>query len=160
MGLKTGIKNFFKHKTLKNLIKFLQSHKKFKDRIPPHYFEAVEKVHGLFLHQTVYDPYSQKCCPLTPIPEGKEIDQSFIGNYVSEENLPKYIKGHLNKYTMEDREIYDPDISRIVQDMKGNDITLNTFYYLNKHYDFTKKAVENDSQHPQDSGHKGNLCCI
>lgn len=56
MGLKTGIKNFYKYKDLKGLMTFLKSHKKFKDRIPKHYFESVMKVHDLFLYQTVYCP--------------------------------------------------------------------------------------------------------
>lgn len=60
---------------------------------------------------------------------------------------------------MEDREIYDPDVKRIQMDMKGNDITLNTFYYLNKDYDFTKKfktdAEDGEEDHKVDGGQKG-----
>jgi hypothetical protein len=82
-----------------------------------------------------------------------------LGNFVDEEALPKYIKGLMNKYTMEEREIYNPDVKRIQDDMKGNDITLNTFYYLNKDFDFTKKFTnteEDDKEEEKlESGHKG-----
>lgn len=60
MGLKTGIKNFAKQKTLMNLINFLKDHPKFKERIPKNYFEAVRKVHDLFKYQTIYDPITYK----------------------------------------------------------------------------------------------------
>lgn len=65
----------------------------------------------------------------------------------------------MNKYTMEEREIYNPDVKRIQDDMKGNDITLNTFYYLNKDFDFTKKFTnteEDDKEEEKlEGGHKG-----
>ena len=159
MGLKTGIKHFVKYKTFSNLLQFLRNHKKFKDRIPKNYSDAVNKVHNLFLYQTVYDPYTCKCRPLNNLSPKTKIHQSFLGNYIDEEVLPKYIKGLMNKYTMEEREIYNPDIKRIQADMKGNDITLNTFYYLNKDFDFTKKFAnteEDDKEEDKlESAHKG-----
>jgi len=162
MGLKTGIKNFSKHKTLINLKQFLQKHKKFKDRIPKNYFESVDKVRDLFLYQTVYDPYTYKCRPLNDIPPNVKVDQSFMGEFVEAEHTAMYVKGHLNKYTMEEREIYNPDITRIEQDLRNNDITLHTFYYLNKDYDFTKKfdtSNEEDEEEKMESKNQGNLSC-
>ncbi|CAI2364037.1 unnamed protein product [Moneuplotes crassus] len=142
MGLKTGIKNFAKHKNIESFFMFLRSHKKFKERIPKNYYECVKKVHDLFLYQTVYCPYTMKCKPLNPLPEGKEIDQNFCGEPIEEELIDKYVKGLLNKYTLEDREIYEPNVSRILKDMKDNTITTNTFYYLSKDFDFTKKETK------------------
>jgi exonuclease 1 len=155
MGLKTGIKNFAKHRTLNNLKGFLQSHKKFKERIPKNYFESVNKVHDLFMYQTVYDPITFKCKHLNDLPPNVEVDQEFLGAIIDEENLPKYVKGLLNKYTMEKREIYNPDVKRIQSDMKSNDITLNTFYYLNKDFDFTKKDSETPEEEKQDNSAQG-----
>ena len=146
MGLKTGIKNFGKHKNIEKLMKFLGTHKKFKERIPKHYYESVKKVHDLFLFQTVYCPYTLKCRPLNDLPEGKEVDQSFLGPMIDEEDIALYVKGHMNKYTMEERELYEPDVKRIQMDMKGNDITMNTFYYLSKDFDFTKKQKEDSDE--------------
>jgi 5'-3' exonuclease len=156
MGLKTGIKNFNKHKNLKGLISFLRNHKKFKDRIPKQYFESVMKVHDLFMYQTVYCPTTMTCRPLNTLDEGKEIDQNFCGKYVPEEHLPKYVKGGMNKYTMEEREIYDVDVKRIETDMKGNDVTHGTFYYLNEKYDLTNKRTEDsDEEDKLDHSTKG-----
>ena len=160
MGLKTAIKNFAKYKNFDGMIRFLRSHKTFKERIPKNYFEAVRKVHDLFLYQTVYCPYTLKCRPLNDIPEGKEIDQAFLGPLIEPEYLQKYVKGHLNKYTMEDREIYDPDIKMIQSDMKGNSITMQTFYYLKEKYDFSnkdKQEDDSDEENNENNGQKGKL---
>lgn len=157
MGLKTGIKHFTKHKTFKGIMNHLKSHKKFKDRIPPNYEDAVEKVHDLFLYQTIYDPIANTCKPLNPLPPNYEPDQVFLGEYIESDKLDKYVKGHLNKYTLEDREMFDPDIKRIKMDMEGNDINLQTFYYLHQKYDFSKKKEnpEDDEDKKIDDGHKG-----
>lgn len=70
------------------------------------------------------------------------------------------MKGHLDKYTLEDREIYDPDVSRIIKDMKDNSITMHTFYYLSKNYDFTKKDEIKEEQEEEKRTENGNLVLL
>lgn len=160
MGLKTGIKNFVKFKTFKGIMNHLMTHKTFKDKIPKNYVESVLKVRNLFLYQTVYDPFTRKCKPLNDLPSDFEVDQTFLGNFIPEDKIELYVKGLLNKYTMEPREIYDPDVKRIQDDMRNNDINQNTFYYLNKKFDFTKKQVEgkDDEEDKQEANRQGKSC--
>jgi hypothetical protein len=89
--------------------------------------------------------------------EGKQIDQNFCGKYIPEQHIPSYVKGGMNKYTMEEREVYDVDVKRIEMDMKGNDITHGTFYYLNEKFDLSNKRNDDDSdeEHKVDHSHKG-----
>ena len=129
MGLKTSIKNFVKYKNFKSIMSNLSSHHTFKGKIPKNYVETVLKVRDLFLYQTVYDPITYKCRPLNDIPEGTVVDQNFLGKYIDEDKLPKYVRGWLDKYTFEPREVLDPDVQRIKNAMRDNDITTGTFYY-------------------------------
>ena len=158
MGLKTGIKNFVKYKNFKAIMRNLSEHKTFKGKIPKNYTETVLKVRDLFLHQTIYDPIKYKCRPLNDIPEGTVIDQAFLGKYIDEDKLPKYVRGWLDKYTLEPREVFDPDVKRIKDGMRDNDITMSTFYYLKNKYDFTKKQTNDDNEEEKfDSNKQGKL---
>lgn len=57
----------------------------------------------LFFYQTVYDPRTKKLASLEKIPDGVEVDAEYMGPEISSEILPDYIKGLLNKFTMEKR---------------------------------------------------------
>lgn len=134
-GIKTGIKHFTKFKKIESIF----ADPKVALKLPPHYLETVKKVKDLFLYQTVFDPESKELKSLNEIPEGKEVDQKFLGKYIDSEILDDYSKGLINKKTLEPRPAYDINISQIKRDMDGNDLTIGTFYYLLQKFDFTKK---------------------
>ena len=138
MGLKTGIKQYTKFKSLHSILEV----PKIKEKLPKFYEQTVEKVRDLFLYQTVYDPMEKIMKPLNPVPEDREIDQEFLGKYIDESILELYSQGLINKKTLEPRKPYEPDIKQIKMDMDGNDISVGTFYYLHSKYDFTKKDEE------------------
>ena len=138
MGLKTGIKQYTKFKSLHSILEV----PKIKEKLPKFYEQTVEKVRDLFLYQTVYDPKEKIMKPLNPVPEDREIDQEFLGKYIDESILELYSQGLINKKTLEPRKPYEPDIKQIKMDMDGNDISVGTFYYLHSKYDFTKKDEE------------------
>ena len=56
IGLKSALKFYEEHKTFDNVIKHLETHKTYKDKIPKDYKANVKKVYQLFNYQTVFDP--------------------------------------------------------------------------------------------------------
>ena len=56
VGLKVVLKNHQKAKSCEQVVKDLKANKAFKDRVPDHYWEQVQKVKTIFKFQTVYNP--------------------------------------------------------------------------------------------------------
>lgn len=83
IGLKTAYALIKKHRTAEKAIRALQLEGK-RD-VPLHYMASFISAECAFLHQRVYDPNSKSLVYLTPIPEGKDWDESleaFVGRYV------------------------------------------------------------------------------
>lgn len=101
VGLKVALKAFEQHKTIEKVLEGMNAKKK--DKVPFNYLEALRKVMTVFLYQTVYNPMTNLLTSLSAVPEAVEIDQEFIGPHIDQNILPDYVKGLLNKSTMEKR---------------------------------------------------------
>ena len=100
-----------------------------KDKVPFNYLEALNKVMTVFLYQTVYNPTTKQQTTLSKLPEGEVIDQEYIGPLIDQNILPDYVRGLMNKSTMEKRQTYGGviDFKILLDDFRTNNITDRSF---------------------------------
>lgn len=111
------------------VIKALQDNKAFKDKVPPNYWEDVQKVKTIFKFQTVYDPRSKQFVPIHQPKEGETFDQKYVGSLIDPDDQENYALGKIHKKTLQpiDKYIDMFDIDLCRRDYKDNCISERSF---------------------------------
>jgi 5'-3' exonuclease len=111
IGLKSALKFYDEHKTFTEVMKCLQKHKTYKDKIPADYETKVSHVNMLFNYQTCFDPRSKKLTQLQPLEtkaQLEKLDMDYMGRHeVFDKFLIEFSQGFVVKRNFESRKRYN-----------------------------------------------------
>lgn len=60
IGIKRGVRNLYRQRTMKNVISKLKSEKVYMDKIPEEYVSLIQNVKLVFFFATVYNPITKE----------------------------------------------------------------------------------------------------